>query len=105
MVQDDETTAVQLHAILTKREINVSLKTILRSRTQLGWTFRGSAYCQLIRTVNKEKRLAWAIKYKDDTLNDRFQDMIWTDESSIQAETHRRFSCRKIGHRPKPKPR
>ena len=105
MTLDDETTAVQLHYILRERGIEISLRTVLRSRTQLGWTFRGSAYCQLIRTVNMEKWLEWATKYLDDALNDRFENVIWTEECSVQAESHRRFSCRKIGQRPKPKPR
>ena len=52
MQKDDNTTAVQLHALLNDNNIDLSLKTILRCRTQLGWTFRGSAYCQLIRTAN-----------------------------------------------------
>ena len=30
---------------------------VLRCRTYLGWTFRGSSYCQLIRHENKQKRL------------------------------------------------
>lgn len=105
MLEDDETTAVQLHAILSEKGVSLSLKTILRSRAQLGWTFRGSAYCQLIRNINKEKRLAWASKYVDDATNSRFENVIWSDETSIQVESHRRFCCRKVGHRPKPKPR
>ena len=32
-----------------------SHSTILRNRRSLGWTFRGSAYCQMIRDVNKTK--------------------------------------------------
>ena len=60
MQRDDETTAVQLYALLKHNNIDVSLRTILWCRTQLGWTFRGSAYCQLIREANKEKRLLWA---------------------------------------------
>ena len=101
MQKDDETTAVQLHAFLNNNNIDLSLKTILRCRTQLGWTFRGSAYCQLIRTANKEKRLIWA----KEVLNHDFKDVIWTDESSIQMESHRRHCCRKIGQRPHSKPR
>ena len=31
-------------------------------------------------------------------------DVIWTDESSIQLETHRKFSYRKQGQAAKPKP-
>ena len=98
---DDETTATQLHVLLTNRGYKLSLRTILRCRTTLGWTFRGSAYCQLIREANKAKRLAWALKYKDED----FSDVIFTDESSIQQESHRRFCCRKRGEPPKNKPR
>ena len=38
----------------------MTLKTVLRCRAALGWTFRGSVYCQLIRQQNKVKRLQWA---------------------------------------------
>ena len=60
MREDDETTAVQLAAILSNKGYKLSLSTILRSRRSLGWTFRGSAYCQMIRHPNKLKRLEWA---------------------------------------------
>ena len=105
MQKDDETTAVQLHGLLNEKGINLSLNTILRSRSKLGWTFRGSAYCQLIRPMNKDRRLQWALKFKDDALHDRFKNVIWTDECTIQAETNRRFCCRKVGQCPTPKPR
>lgn len=49
MREDDETTAEQLHCLLASRGFQISKKTVLRCRTDLGWTFRGSAYCQLIR--------------------------------------------------------
>ena len=57
MEANDETTAVQMHAHLVKTGHNLSLA---RCRSSLGWTFRGSTYCQLIRDVNKTKRLEWA---------------------------------------------
>ena len=60
MRDDDETTAVQLHALLLRHGHTMTLKTVLRCRAALGWTFRGSAYCQLIRQENKVKRLQWA---------------------------------------------
>ena len=101
MQNDDETTATQIHTFLLSKGINISLKTILRCRKSLGWTFRGSSYCQLIREENKAKRLAWVLVNQ----HDDFEDVIWTDESSIQLENHRRFCCRKEGQRPKPKPR
>ena len=105
MREDDETTAMQLHQMLTVRGYAISKRTVLRCRTTLGWTFRGSSYCQLIREANKAKRLDWALQYKDEVAADGFKDVVWTDESSIQLETHRRFCCRKQGERPKNKPR
>ena len=56
---DDETTAHQLHRLLQSRGYKISLCTVLCTGS-LGWTFRGSAYCQLIRDVNKQKRWEWA---------------------------------------------
>jgi transposase len=49
MKEDDETTATQLHALLTSCGLSISLSTILRSRCMLGWTSMGSKYCQQIR--------------------------------------------------------
>ena len=101
MRDDDETTATQLQAKLASYGIYVSLATIVRNRNQLGWTYRGSAYCQLIRPRNKEKRLDWARTY----LHDNFDNVIWSDETTVQLETHRRRCYRKEGEQPRPKPR
>ena len=49
MREDDETTATQLQAKLAVHGVYVSLTTIVCSRHQLDWTYRGSAYCQLTR--------------------------------------------------------
>lgn len=98
---DDETTAHQLYYLLRRKGFTLSLRTILRCRTALGWTFRGSAYCQLIRHANKVKRLQWA----RDNIRKDFDDVVWTDETTVQLETHRRFCCRKKGEPPKSKPR
>lgn len=101
MQTDDETTATQLQAMLASRSVYVSLATIVRNRISLGWTYRGSAYCQLIRQQNKEKRLNWARTY----LHDNFDNVIWTDETTVQLETHKRYCYRKEGSKPRPKPR
>ena len=101
MRSDDETSAVQLHSMLVARGYELSLATILRCRTSLGWTFRGSSYCQLIRHANKTKRLQWTIDNRDYN----FGDVIFSDECSVQLETHRRFCCRKVGEKPRNKPR
>ena len=101
MRKDGETTATQLSEILRQNCISISLCTVLRCREQLGWTFRGSAYCQLIRNVNKQKRLEWALANRWNS----FEDVIFSDETSIQIETHRKRCYRKKGEAPKPKPR
>ena len=54
---DDETTAYQLHRLLSDKGYSISLCTILRCRTAFGWTFRGSAYCQLIREAKAQEHL------------------------------------------------
>ena len=105
MKEDDETTAVQLQSFLVNHGHPLCLRTILRSRTALGWTFRGSAHCQLIRRANVEKRLQWAREHLNEALTDGFQDVVWTDETTVQIETHRRFACRKLGQPAKLKPR
>ena len=99
MEKDDETSGVQLHSLLLNKGYKISLATILRCWSSLGWIFRGSAWCQLIRDINKEKRLAWTKENE----NEEFKDVIFTDECSVQLETHRRFCCRRNGERPKPK--
>ena len=127
MQSDDETTATQLHTMLNKNrhffndDFEVCIKFLFystlhcifmcktnwtctctcRCRTSLGWTFRGSAYCQLIHEVNKMKRLEWARKYQ----GDNFDDVVWTDECTVQLENHRTFCCRKVGCAPRPKPK
>ena len=101
MCEDDETTACQLHAILVDRGYKISLLTVLRCRTSLGWTFRGSSYCQLLRDANQTNCLLWAQEH----ISDNFENVVWTDECTAQLETHRRFCRRKQGQPPKPKPR
>ena len=104
---DDETTASQLHVLLTSCAISISMSTILRSRSMLGWTFRGSKYCQLIRNENKQKRLQWAMQYLPEVRAGSFEDVIWSDETTVQLESHRRHSYRKKGEpavlKPRPK--
>ena len=99
--KDDETTAKQLHKMLQDRRYNISWSTILRGRTQLGWTYRGSAYCQLnqIREANKAKRLEWARQHLHEAVTDSFDNIIFPDECSVQMESHKRRSYRKKGQR------
>ena len=92
MRKDDETSAFQLYALLLSRGHYLSIRTILRCRTTLGWTFRGTAYCQLIREPissngsNGRRHIATRAEHG-------FLDVVWSDECTVQLETHRRFNC------------
>jgi len=58
-------------------------------------------WSQLIREQNKVKQLQWATE----NLGASFEDVICTDETIVQLDTHRRFCCRKKGQKPRYKPR
>ena len=76
MEEDDETTAVQLQKLLAENGYELSLHTILRSCAKLGWTFRGSTYCQLTRDGNKVERLEWAREHLQASQSDGFSDVV-----------------------------
>ena len=63
--KDDETTAHQLHQFVLSRGYRISLRTILRCRTSLGWTFRGSAYCQSLLLSVIVHTYRWSVKIND----------------------------------------
>ena len=80
MQADDETTARELEVKLQGLGISMSRCTILKGCRSLDWSHRGSAYCQLIRDVNKQKCLEWALAHRSDT----FHDVIWSNETTVQ---------------------
>ena len=98
MAQDDELTASSLKNILEKRfgaeNVKYSTRTIARIRNELGWTFSTVRYCQVIRDANKQKRLAWCTECIDK--KELFNNVIFTDESTFQLESHRRKCFRKM---------
>ena len=103
MEQNDKTTGLELQKLLLKEveAFDGSLSAILRCRTDLGWTPKGTKYCRMIRNVNKEKRLKWAEEKQDMTS----QDIINTDETTVQIEIQRHTCCYKEGCKPFYKPR
>ena len=100
-MEGDETTAKELQKMLSEHGHHILESTALKCCRELGWTHRGSAYCQMIHDVNKEKRLAWARENKEDD----FSDCIYSDEITVQIGTHRQFYCTKLGLKPRYKPR
>lgn len=101
MQADDETIATQLQHVLEQSGYKLSLSTIRRARYMLGWTFHGTRYCQLIRAANNIKRLEWATNAE----KDNFDNVIWSDETSVQLECHQRECFRKANQPPKLKPK
>ena len=97
MEEDDETTAVELQQLLKSESYDASLSTILRWRMDLGWTSKGTKYCQMIHDANKEKRLKWA---EENIGAMNFDNVVFTDETTVQLENHRRTCCYKYGKKP-----
>ena len=101
MSRDDETTGMELKKQLAESGIHVATSTAIQWRMDIGWTSKSTCYCQMIRDVNKVKRLEWARENK----NMSFDDVIYTDETTVQIETHRRTCCYKRGQKPRYKPK
>ena len=97
LLLNDELTTRQLRNLLVQEfpELCVSLSTVKRARYELGWVVSNPKYCQLIRDANKEKRLTWCKKMIQE--KEQFNDVLFTDESSVMLETHRKKCYRKRG--------
>ena len=87
MRKDDEMTSCRIKKKLAKRGTDVSSSTVRRARMQLGWTLQRTGYCQLIRDVNKTKRLEFAQRVLES--EDTFHNVIFSDESSTSLTQYR----------------
>ena len=98
MTADNELTSRQLFFLFRAiyPDVQVSISTIKRARQHLGWISKKTRYCALIREVNKEKRLLWC-KERIEKNDVDLDDVIFSDESSVQLESHRKTSYHKIG--------
>ena len=107
MAENDELTTRDLTDLLRGKypDLKVSQATVARQRSDLGWTKTSPRYCQLIRTVNMEKRMEWVKERIND--KEQFDDVIFSDESTIQVERNSRHCYHKKGQprklKPKPK--
>ncbi len=98
MAQDQEMTGTHLTKVLQQKfpTLTVSISTVKRARRELGWFSKKTRYCALISDKNKLKRVEWCKERL--TLNDtQFEDVIWTDECTVQLEPHRKRYFRKEG--------
>ena len=96
MLENDELTAKALYTKLLKNfpMLSLSIETVQRTRSKLGWISTTPKYCQLIREINEEKRLRWCNSIDS---NDKFEDVIWSDECSVQLNSHSLRCYRKKG--------
>ena len=95
MAANDEITARQMRILLLDKwpSLQISLNTIKRTRKHLGWVATRPKYCQLVREANKVKRLNWCKESEEK--GDQFDNVIWTDECSVQLDSHGRLCFRK----------
>ena len=98
MADDDELTATKLQAMLKERypSLEVSVSTIKRARMELGWTVKKTRYGALVSEANQEKRVEWC-KERQETGDMDFDDVLFTDECTVQLEFHRRITFYKKG--------
>ena len=98
MAENTDLMSRQLYLALkeTYPTIEASLSTVKRARRHLGWTTKHTRYCQLMSEVNIEKRMEWCL---DRVIADDFdmEDVIWTDECSVQLGSHTKTTYHKQG--------
>lgn len=106
MKENPERSSVDLQRIIAQRtRTTISTSYIRKLRRNLGWTCKRTKYCQLVRDVNKVKRLEWA---REKIANsETFDDVIFSDEASFEVQrcTTRTFYKKgmPLTYRPKPK--
>ena len=96
MKANDELSALELTRILQELfHVVVSAQTVRRVRRKLGWRWSGTKYCQLVKDVNKPKRVHHCLNILHN--RDTFNDVIFTDECSVKIERYTRRSFHKVG--------
>lgn len=98
MEQNTDMSSRQLHGKLLEKypQLRVSVCTVKRARRALGWSSKRTRYCALISEINEERRMTWCLERIAEA-DMEFSDVIWTDESSIQLESHRKITYQKKG--------
>ena len=98
MADNDQLTSRQLYRMLEEAYpcIDISISTLKRARRELGWVGKRTRYCALISENNKEKRVTWC-QQQLRTSDLDFENVVWTDECTVQLESHRRWTFHRIG--------
>ena len=104
MMSNDELTSGEIQKLLNvERGVNVSTSTICNTRRKIGWKHEKARYCQLIRDRNKVKRFVFCLRAMNE--KDGFEDVIFSDETTVEIQQCTRFCFRKNGSLPKRKGR
>ncbi|XP_057299461.1 uncharacterized protein LOC130630079 [Hydractinia symbiolongicarpus] len=100
---NDELTSVDVQKLVKSEfQLDVSSSCIRQARQKIGWTLTGPRYCQLVRVPNQVLRLEFCQKLL--RTNEQFEDVIFTDESTIMMDNHGKICFRKKGRLPNLKP-
>lgn len=106
MEENPETSSLELQrSLLEKTGTALSTSRIRQVRNELGWRYKKTRYCQLIRDANKTKRLEWCqLQMRN---NEKFDDVIFTDEATFEAQKTATKMYYKKGRAPplRPKPK
>ena len=78
--------------------VNIHIK---RTRQKLGWKKCGPHYCQMLRETNRIARLAFTQECLEK--GEDFEDVVFTNESTIWLEQHGKICFRKEGRPGKPR--
>ena len=87
--------STQMYHELKAAGSQVSKRTTLRVIASCGLTNRGIRYGQMVRDVNKEKRVAFCQQLL--AINEKFDDVVFSDETSIQLTPNKVTSYRPLG--------
>ena len=99
MAEKTDLTSRQLYSAckVSYPTVEASLSTIKRTRRYLGWTAKRTRYCQLISEVNKEIKRVELCLDRVIAGDLDLDDVIWTDECSVQLKSHRETMYYKQG--------
>ena len=87
--QGHSSCGLELHELTTRP----LLQKLKGQDPDLEWVSTTPRYCQMVGEAYKEKRLKWC---EDQIANsEKFDDLIFTDECSVQLDVHRRKCYRK----------
>ena len=99
MALDPKLSITRLYRLFKEEypQLPVSESTIKRVRKELGWVVKKTRYCALISDKNRLARLEWCKRMMTGDAGLEFDDVVWTDECTVQLESHRLVTFRKTG--------